>query len=222
MNLRTSIPFLVFAVIIFGCQHLHAQSAINAFLLSAYQDSEVKSIDAQMEYLDSKPYRLAPINQVQFRTESNQLDPSRQDYALRVNPANPWEVRANNRYFRDYRSMLQLKRDMALEEALHDRYILAIDLLYHRELNLLRKKILRSATLTSRCLKIKRTSDYFDAKDYVDLKLDQIDRAVEAEESAFEMDDVFRQMSSLHALPAQQDGSWSDQPLISLKRLLQE
>lgn len=210
---------LLFTVIIFSCQYLHAQSAVNAFLLSAYQDEEVKSIDEQVKYLDSKPYRLAPINQVQFRTESNQLDPTRQDYALRVNPANPWEVRANNRYFRDYRSMLQLKRDLALEEALYVRYLLAIDLIYHRELKALRKKDTEIGDAYIKVLENQKTSDFFDAKDYVDLKLDQIDRAVEAEEAAFEMDDVFRNMSSLHALPAQDDPSWNDQPLLSFETL---
>jgi hypothetical protein len=220
MNLRTSIPSFVFAVIIFGCQLAHGQSAINGFLLSAYQDSEVKSIDAQIQYLNSKPYRLAPINQVQFRTESNQLDPDRQEYALRVNPANPWEVKNNNRYFRDYRTMLELKRDMALEEALHDRYLLAVDLLYQRELTALRKKDIEIGDAYIKVLENQKASDYFDAKDYVDLKLDQIDRAVEAEEASFEMDDVMRQMSSLHALPSQQDSAWNDQPLLSFETLI--
>jgi hypothetical protein len=201
-------------------EKLSAQSAINGFLLSAYEDTEVKSIRDQLLYLDSKPYRLAPLEKLELRTTSNQLDANRQGYAVRVNPSNPWEVRNNNRYFRDYRSMLELKKDLALEEALHARYLLAIDLLYHRELAVLRRKDIEFGDAYIGVLENQKNSTFFDAEDYVKLKLDQIDRSVEAEEAAFEMDDVIRQMSSFYALPAQTDSSWADQPLVSFERIV--
>src|SRR5688572_9191584 len=106
MSCRNLILSCVFVVLISEVQQAAAQTAIDGFFLSAYEDTEVKSINEQIQYLNSRPYRLAPIDQLQFRTESNQLDPSRQDYALRLNPANPWQVRNNNRYFSDYKSML--------------------------------------------------------------------------------------------------------------------
>jgi hypothetical protein len=220
MNHPKFIFLCLVVVLVVGPQKLSGQSAINGFLLSAYEDTEVKSIREQLLYLDSKPYRLAPVEKLEFRTESNQLDPSRQDYALRMAPANPWQVRNNNRYFSNYRSMLELKRDIALEEALYDRYILAIDLLYHRELKELRKRDIEIGDAYISVLEKQRTSDYFDARDYVDLKLDQIDRSVEAEEAAFEMDDVIRHMSSVYDLPRQTDVSWADQPLISFESIV--
>lgn len=220
MSCRNLIRWCFFVVLLIEGKPAAAQTAINGFILSAYEDTEVKSINEQIQYLNSRPYRLAPIDQLQFRTESNQLDPSRQDYALRLNPANPWQVRNNNRYFHDYKSMLELKRDVALEEALYERYLLAVDLLYHRELKELRKRDTEIGDAYLKVLENQRSSDYFDAKDYVDLKLDQIDRSVEAEEAAFEMDDVIRHMTSFHTLPSQEESSWTDQPVISFPSIL--
>src|SRR5687768_14387216 len=101
-----------------------AQLTIGQFIQSTERDAEQKAFISQLEYLASKPYRLAPIQKLEFRTRTNELDFGRQDYAIRVNPANPWEVRNNNRYFKEYASELGFEMELLFRDALVERYTL--------------------------------------------------------------------------------------------------
>jgi hypothetical protein len=208
------------ALPVFGSSSAFSQDLLSRFLLSAEQAHEVKSIDAQMSYLAGKPYRLQPVQKLEFRTESNQLDRNRQDYALRVNPANPWEMRNNNQYFRAYASMLAYEKGMILEEALYERYLLLVDLSYHEELRAIKASgsALVDAYLT--VLEKQQYSTFFDGEDYVKLKLDQIDRSVEIEEEAFQRDDVLRQMKGFDPAINIDDPAWHAQKIISLEDVL--
>ncbi|RAW00555.1 hypothetical protein [Pseudochryseolinea flava] len=189
---------VLFSVLISATVAVYAQNDAEGFLLAAREDSEVKSVDNQIKYLDEKPYRLAPLQKIELRTASNQLDPTRQEYGLRVNPANPWELRNNNQYFRQYRSMLALERGVLLKEALYERYLLLADLRYHQELKNVRQKERELIDTYIGIMEQQQYSDFFDGEDYVKLKLDQIDRDVEAEEAAFERDDVARQITTIY------------------------
>jgi hypothetical protein len=201
-------------------QPLFSQNSIDNFLLSAQKAPEVLSIDAQLSYLEGKPYRLAPIQRVEFRTESNQLDRERQDYGLRFNPANPWEMRNNNRYFKTYEAMLALEKGMALEEALFERYLLVVDLMYHEELRIIKKDGSELVDSYLSILEEQQFSTFFDGEDYVELKLDHIDNAVEVEEEAFQRDDVLRKMKGLDSEVVLDDSAWHQQQIISLETLL--
>ena len=119
---------------------IRAQVTMQEFLRSVKTDYEVSSFEAQIQYLDAKTYRLSPLQKLEFRTRSNQLDPDRQDYGLRFTPANPWEIRSNNHYFQQYRSVLAFERDLALKDALIARYSLIIDLLYYKEIRVLKER----------------------------------------------------------------------------------
>ena len=82
------------------------QVTISDFLRSANDAAEVKVFEEQVNYLQGKPYRLSPLQKLEFRTKNNQLDPSLQDYAIRISPANPWEIRSTNNYFKEYQASL--------------------------------------------------------------------------------------------------------------------
>ena len=124
-----------------------AQVTISDFIRSAEDDQEVKSVDAQINYLKSKPYRLSPLQKLEFRTQNRELLYSQQEYALRLNPANPWEMRSNNKYFEEYSSSLSIEKEVALKNALVDRYNLVILYLYYFELKSLAE---RNANLVKR------------------------------------------------------------------------
>lgn len=198
---------------------LSAQSTPGKFLLSAHHDTKVSAIDEQLRYLDDKPYRLSPLQKLELRTQSNQLDPNRQGYAVRINPANPWEMRSNNQYFQEYRSLLEVKKDLALEEALNYRYTLMIDWQYQQELRTLKEKGNGLIESYLGVLEKQQYSDFFDADDYVKLKLEQIDLSVELEEVIFEADDLLRRIKDLD--PASGDpAAWSDQHTVPVNRLV--
>ena len=212
------LSFLVYFVLL-ASTPLVAQSTIAKFLLSAHHDTKVNAINEQLLYLDDKPYRLSPLQRLEVRTQSNQLDPARQGYAVRINPANPWEIRNNNQYFQEYRSLLELKRDLALEEALLDRYALMIDWLYQQELKTIKEKGSNLVDAYLAVLEKQQYSNFFDGEDYVKLKLEQIDRSVELEEVIFEADDLLLQIKNLYPA-ADNPAAWSDQHIISVDRLL--
>src|SRR5689334_15617377 len=133
---RMHVAVLASIFLLLGNADSFGQVTINEFLKSALDDSELQSYDAQLKYLESKPYRLSPLQKLEFRTKSNELDPGRQDYAIRINPANPWEMKSNANYFKGYQSVLAFEKDFAWKESLLTRYLLIIELLYDTEMKM--------------------------------------------------------------------------------------
>jgi hypothetical protein len=162
---------------------LRAQTTFSTYLQSATQDADVVKLTKQIEFLNLKQYKLAPIQKLEFRTESNQLDPTRQEYALRVNPANPWEMHAQNRFFDQLTKQYELEKELMLEKRLAERYLLIIDYAVTRQKVLLRQN---EQTLTRQLIETleKQTqSDYFDADKYFDLIIKEIEITENLEES---------------------------------------
>lgn len=180
-----------------ACGQSVAQMSISEFLQSAKSDSKLTSFDEQIRYLETKPYRLSPLRQVEFRTKNNQLDPSRQDYGLRFSPANPWEIKNNSNYFQQYKTVLSLEKELALKDALITRYNLVAELLYYRELKTLKEEDKRLVTTQISILEKQSNSDFFSGEDYLELKLDQMDKTVELEEASFDLDNQLRKMSGI-------------------------
>ena len=198
---------------------MRAQVTMQEFLRSVKADYNVSSYEAQISYLDAKTYRLSPLQRLEFRTRSNQLDPDRQDYGLRFTPANPWEIRNNNHYFQQYRSVLSFERDLALKDALIARYSLIIDLLYFREIKTLKEAAQRLVNTQVSIMEKQRQSDFFNAEDYVELKLDQMDRAVEFEEANFDLLNQFRKLEGAYPAASEQTVDWSYDHILSMERV---
>lgn len=197
----------------------HAQVSMDVFLEAAFQEPGLKSFQAQQEYLSSKKvYRLAPIQKLEFRTESNQLDRTRQDYGLRINPSNPWEMKYTNRYFKTYQELLELDRDRALKESLLIRYEVIISWAYYQELLLLREEDKRATEKLLGILEGQRFSTFFDAEDYVELKLDHVEKTIELEETRFEADNERSRVEALYQAAHQQSIDWLGQ-IISIGRV---
>jgi hypothetical protein len=194
---------------------------MSEFLLSANDDSKTNSFGVQMDYLDKRPYRLSPLRRMEFRTESNQLDPSRQDYGMRFNPANPWEIKNNNNYYAQYRSVLALQHDLALKDALIDRYDLIIKLLYYKAIRNIREENNRLTATQLSIIEKQQHSDYFNGEDFVKLKLDQIDQTVEMEEVTFDLDDQLRKMAAFYPEIAKGPIDWKYEDIISVDRVEQ-
>lgn len=192
---------------------------MGAFLQSAKRDFDLTSFEDQLQYLSSKPYRLSPVRRMEFRTGSNQLDPSRQDYALRLNPANPWEIKRTNAYYDQYGTVLSTKRALAMKEALMVRYKLIIDFLYNNAMKDLREE---DQTLINRQVSIlerQQNSEFFNGDNYVDLKLDQMDHAVAVEEAIFERDNQLLKMAEVYPEIKQQHVDWTYDSILSVNQV---
>lgn len=198
----------------------NAQVSMEEFLQSAYDEPALQSFTAQENFLNTKAYRLAPIQKLEFRTESNQLDRTRQDYALRINPANPWEMKRTNQYFMTYNELLQLDRDRTLKESLLARYDVIIGWLYFQEMRDLKEEDQKITEKLLGILEGQRFSVFFNAEDYVELKLDQVDRTIELEETHFEIDNQRRRIEALFAQARLKTIEWPVSSVISIERIV--
>jgi hypothetical protein len=196
-----------------------AQVSMDDFLQAAWKEPALQSFANQDDYLNTNPYKLAPIRRLEFRTESNQLDRTRQDYALRLNPASPWEMKRTNQYFKTYQELLQLDRDRVLKESLQARYKVIIGWLYFEEIKQLKEVDTQTTAKLIQILEAQRNSAFFDAKDYVELKLDQVEKAIELEETRFEIDNQRRRVEALYENARLKNISWSMTDVLSIDQV---
>jgi hypothetical protein len=196
-----------------------AQVSMDDFLQAAWNEPALQSFANQEDYLNTNPYRLAPVRRLEFRTESNQLDRTRQDYALRLNPASPWEMKRTNQYFKTYQELLQLDRDRVLKESLQARYKVIIGWLYFEEIKQLKEVDNKTTDKLIQILEAQRNSGFFDAKDYVELKLDQVEKAIELEETRFEIDNQRRRVEALYEQARLKNLSWSMTDVLSIDQV---
>lgn len=199
---------------------VQAQVTIEEFLNSAYQEPLLKSFDAQYDFLnDKKAYRLAPIQKLELRTESNQLDRTRQDYGLRINPANPFEIKRTNQYFKGYQELLTLDRERTLKELLFARYEVIIGWVYYQEIRDLKEEDKKNTEKLLSILEGQRYSGFFDAEDYIELKMEQVDKVIELEETFFEIDNQKRRVDALYNEARLKQINWPVTEMISWERL---
>ncbi len=198
---------------------VQAQVSMEDFLHAALEEPALKSFSNQDNFLNNKPYRLAPIQKLEFRTESNQLDPERQDYAVRLNPANPWEIKRTNQYFESYQELLQLDRDRVLKESLFARYEVIIGWMYYQEIRDLKEEDKKTTEKLLSILEGQRFSSFFDANDYVKLKLEQVDKIIELEETHFEIDNQRRRVEGLYEHAKLKTIEWPITQIISIEQL---
>ncbi len=164
-----------------------AQITMVGFLQSAFEAPGVNAAQAQLSYLQTKPYKLSPLQKLEFRTRINEMSVDKQRYALRFAPANPWEMRSNNRYFKEYQTYLSIGSKLALKEALLERYQVICELVYYQRLKSLADENVQLIEKQLNVMQRQSTSSFFDADEYVDLKVEHLDKVVNAEEATFEL-----------------------------------
>lgn len=209
----------LYLLLIFVSHHSYSQFTMADFIRSAAETPEVKSADAQINYLQSNPYRLSPLQKMEFRTQNRELQYTQQEYALRFNPANPWEMRSNNKYFEEYKSSLSFEKEMALKTSLVDRYNLVILYFYYYELKSLAAENEKLVEKQLAILERQSVSSFFDADEYVKLKVEQLDKTVEKEETDFDWQSQKSAVSQLDPQASGKSISWETQPLISIDRM---
>ena len=209
----------LFIVLVFIIHIAPAQSGFGSFISAAKNDPAVSMFDLQVDYLNKRPYRLAPVQKFELRTESNQLDPNRQEYALRLNPSNPWEVRQNNLYFKELKSSLELEKGIVLKNSLVQRYTLVVELVMYASLRDLAQRKLELTQTSLSMLEKQQLSGYFDGEDYVDLKLEEMDKSVEADEALYEAENAIRKVAAIFPDAAQSARQWNLSEVITIPQI---
>ena len=194
----------------------YAQISINDFLKSSGDDEKVKSLQEQVLFLQGKSYRLSPLQKLEVRFQNRELNTHLQQYALRFTPANPWEVRNNSRYFSSLTSSVALENELALKEALLDRYYCIIAYSYYAELRSLMDESTRVINDQIHVLENQSGSSFFDADDYLDLQIDLIDASVELEQADLEILTITNRAEQLSGIILNQGPDWRFNSLIGI------
>ncbi len=211
------------AVIIVCCVLWHwvaeAQVSMEEFLGAAFQSQKLQTLDQQQNFLLTKPYQLAPIRKLAFQTTSNQLDRTRQDYSFRVLPSNPWEVRNTNNYFKTYSELIKIDQERQLRDALRERYLLIIEWGYWDEILKLKQEEKDNTQKLLSIMEAQRLSVNFNPEEYVELKLDQVDQAIELEEMAFNRDAIQKKVEALYEAAKQKSIGWNGASLMTVEKM---
>lgn len=175
------IPGLIISILL--STYCYAQISTDEYLLGAAEELGVLTYQEQLNYLNDKPYKLAPLRRVQFRTENDQLAQEQQEYALRIHPSNPWLVKRNNTLFESQKSILDLEATIAYKEELVKRYEDIIDYCFQKKEVELDSALLAYLKQEHEVL-ITITSDRnFNTDRLVDVKIESLEQLLKLEES---------------------------------------
>jgi hypothetical protein len=199
---------LLFSLLV-ATHTLCGQVAPLDFLNSAHEDPEVRSLDQRIDFLKAMPFRLAPVQRLEFRMRNNQLDPDRQDYALRITPTNPWEARNSNRYFEEYERGLRLERELALKRALRSRYDLWAETAYQNDRVALYEAEVALAEKLVLLQSARQTSSDFDMDDLLEARLDVIDLQLELDELQLDLGQRLAEVAAVFPLASGKKIDWS-------------
>jgi len=207
------VKIILFVFLFSGMNSAFAQTSMSDFLLTAFEDINTRGYDKSINFLSPKNYRLPVVEDLEFRFGNDELTLEDQQYAIRFRPGNPWKIRRNNALFNATKKELSIRKQIQYQENLENRYELAADyLLKIQLLNIEQQKF----SLIQKRVDIFNTnmeSSLFDAKDFVDAKLDQVDAITNQEELSVSLLQVKREISSKLQ---QSIIDWSTESLISV------
>lgn len=207
--------FLLFCFLM-GTQQSNAQSSISDFILTSFEDINTKGYDESLKFLSPRNYRLPIIEDLELRFSNNELDKEDQQYALRFRPGNPWRIRRNNALFNATREELTIQKKLQYKENLENRYELASEYLIESQLFEINKKHYSIIAKRVEILGSNMESSLFDAKDFVDAKLDQVDALSEQEDAKIAMMQFKKMIISILQQP---EFDWSSVSMISVSTI---
>lgn len=163
------IPFLVLS---FFSGRITAQFNLNDFLNGARNDVLLYQNQEKSDFLSNNKFRTPYINRFELRLRSNDLNPSLEDYRLRINPTNPWEIIANKNYYKVQTEYLETEYQFFLNEALHKRYQAIIEYLKYIDYQSILEKEIAIKSDQYRIWEMQIVNPDFDISEYIELRED--------------------------------------------------
>ena len=117
------------------------------YLATALKDQSLELFQAQASFLEDNNYNFPWINRVDVRIGSDRTDRSVEEFRLRLSPSNPAEVKANKEYHDKHQKSIATNYQIALNDALKNRYELLLQ--YHYFTTLLARLEQNLVDLTS-------------------------------------------------------------------------
>jgi len=99
-----------------------SQFAIGDYLADARNDIRMYENTIKSEFLEKNPYRSPFIHRVEFRARTNDFNYTQDDFRLRFNPTNPYEIKANKKYYALESNTLWIDYQYELSRAIYRRY----------------------------------------------------------------------------------------------------
>lgn len=206
----------IYTLLILLCLPLKSlgQETISDYLLTAFEDPEVTSFDAQKDFMRPENFRLPVIDELELRIGNDELLYEDLQYQVRIRPSNPWLIRRNNAFFNATRLQLSARKQLEFKEALKDRYETALSFLSNSKQLSLAKEQLKLADQLTSVFEDYPESDLFDANDFVDAKLNMVDEIGQVNEEMLRVDRTGRLIS---LTLGNSDFDWADFKLISIE-----
>lgn len=199
-----------------GVHETNAQSSLSDFLLTAFEDVNTLGYENSMNFISPRNYRLPIVEDLEFRYGNNEFTNKDQQYAIRFRPGNPWKIRRNNALFNATKKELSIRKQLQYKENLEVRYELASEFLLEAKLLDIQKKNYSIIAKRVEILSNNMESSLFDAKDFVEAKLDQIDALNNQEESNVS---IIRAKNQILVILQHTELNWASSSLISVSSI---
>lgn len=154
---------------------LQAQYTVSDFLLTAFEDVNLDEYSSQIGFISPGNVRLPVIDEVEIRLKNDERTYEDLRYQLRVSPANPWKIRRNQALFNATKAGLDAKKQLQIKENLFTRYEVVLEYFEQLTLAEIHKKALNLANRKTEILQNNTESTFFDARDFAESKLEQIE-----------------------------------------------
>jgi len=153
--------------------------SVECFLATAYQDQLLKLANERVDFLQSTSSNTPYFDRVEFRTQTDDFELSKQRYSVRLYTNGLGETEAGRKVYETSLRRSKIQREFQLHQGLKKRYFLVIDLLHSLkilELNRKAKAVYKDMEIV---LDKSRNCLDFDIKDLIDASDDHTETQLE-------------------------------------------
>ena len=204
---------LLLGFLLFPVKMVLAQESVSDYLLTAFEDRNLLRYDRQINFLNPGNYRIPVIDELEVRSGNDEFTYEDLTLAVRLRPSNPWKIRRNNALFNATKKELNLRKQLEFKDNLIARYEDILDYLIEEELYNLEKKESDLISRKAEILQQNMESDLFDAKDFVESKLDQVEVLENLDKILVEWNQTKQEISATFGTS---DFDWDNFKLISV------
>tara|TARA_R110000868_G_scaffold259361_3_gene517193 strand:+ start:23664 stop:24902 length:1239 start_codon:yes stop_codon:yes gene_type:complete len=205
-----------FVVVFLVTLSINAQETVSDFLLTAFEDRSLLAYDAQTKFLKPSNYRIPIIDELEIRAGNDEQTYEDLQYAFRVRPSNPWKIRRNNALFNATKKELSIRRQIEFKENLSERYELLATYYFEKKLFDLISQQQLLASKKASIFQNNMESDLFDARDFAEAKLDQIEGLESMDEALVQWNQT---QQRVYTILGTSTFNWSSFDLISVEHI---
>ena len=92
-NYASKVAYAILFLFLFNSDTLLSQTDLNHFIISAWYDSSYTKMESIAKYRSDHTQKLKWLDRIEFRTQTDELDLSREQYGLRFISAKPSEIK---------------------------------------------------------------------------------------------------------------------------------